>query len=99
MTVDAVGIGPDVAADAAGNVVFTSSFDVPVDGWGFDTGTSLLMTKYDPAGNVIWTQSFLDALGLKDNVGVRLDSAGNVMVAGSLYFEDYYRGWVAKYRP
>lgn len=71
-------VGAGVAVDAAGNVLAT----------GLQTAASgdydVVVLKYDPDGNPLWTQTY-DGPGSGDDNGVRIaaDSAGNAFVVGT----------------
>jgi hypothetical protein len=65
-----------IAVDAAGNAYVTG---VVQDG---ETGVSYATVKYDPAGNPLWTEKFLEAVPYT-TVAVAVDSQGNAYVAGT----------------
>ncbi|MEA2733564.1 MAG: hypothetical protein QOE14_15 [Humisphaera sp.] len=88
----------NVAADAAGNTyaVGASTGSLFATNLGQD---DVILRKYDPAGNVAWSQQF--GTIRSDNArGVSFDASGNVYVAGtfgvSIGINDAF---VAKYSP
>jgi hypothetical protein len=75
-----------VVADVSGNCYITGSFYSPTVIFGSDTlhnagSINMFLTKYDPAGNVLWTKR---EGGWFDDGGQALatDASGNVYVAG-----------------
>ncbi|MDH3197034.1 MAG: T9SS type A sorting domain-containing protein [Candidatus Krumholzibacteria bacterium] len=79
--------GWSVAADVAGNVIFSSRFQGTVDfGGGLLTsagGYDVYVAKFDPTGSHLWSQSFGDA---DDQMGwgLAVDAPGNVIISGTV---------------
>lgn len=75
--------GNDVAADAAGNAYLVAG----VDGQDFPSVSAALVRKYDPNGNVLWTDKFQapdDLSPYTSATAADLDAAGNLYVAGTV---------------
>ena len=84
----------DVAVDVSGNVVVVGS-------QGEAEASDLWVRKLDPDGETLWTQTYAGAAGMRDAaLGVAVDEAGNVIVAG---YETMAAGgtdaWIRKYDP
>lgn len=74
-----------VAVDSTGHIVITGAFAGTIS-LGAQSLTSvggfdIFVAKLDPAGNVIWAQSFGDPFDQSGN-GVAVDAAGNVLLTG-----------------
>ncbi len=79
--------GYSIATDASGNIYETGEFGDPYITFGNDTLTSVyytnvFVTKYSPAGAVLWTKK---AEGPNNNYGLSIaaDALGNAYVTGS----------------
>lgn len=76
-------IGGDVLLDSAGNVFLGSLTNGPVNCNVSGTGsTGVVINKLDSNGGFVWSRGG-NMLGYDDSVRLALDSAGNVLVAGS----------------
>lgn len=73
--------GRAVAIDADGNVVVAGTTSGALEGDGFG-GQDAFVRKHDADGNELWTHQF-GTTGDDEAVGVAIDAAGNVIVAGS----------------
>jgi len=88
-----------VAVDGAGNVV-VAGYE---NRWDLNENDNLLVRKYGPAGNLLWSRTYHSG-GTNDEEagGVATDAAGNVLVAGLEYRWDLGEGYnllVRKYDP
>ena len=96
----AIGLGQAIRADRSGNIYATS--------YRRDYGTNYLLTKYDAAGNRLWTRGASISCCTGDYIsgdGLALDAVGNPYIAGEvtgyLTFGGLSlnrQGYVAKYR-
>lgn len=68
--------GVQLALDPAGNVLAAGS--IPY--------TAIVLAKYDPAGTLLWQQTFDAATTREQAAWVAVDGAGNAFVAGYLVF-------------
>ena len=78
--------GGGVALDAAGNVYISGSFygSINIDGnpETSNGGADLLIAKYDPAGNALWSNHFGGVGDESAAVSIALDAAGDVFTTG-----------------
>jgi hypothetical protein len=72
--------GRGVAVDAAGNVFLCGSTEGSLGGPNAGDRDAFL-SKYDPAGNWVWTRQ-LGTADFDDSRGVAVDAAGNVFITG-----------------
>lgn len=77
-----------IATDMAGNIYIGGSFEGSID---FGAGAmasvgnhDVFIAKLDPHGNAVWSKRFGGA-GHDYNVGVRVDTQGNVVLVGSVW--------------
>lgn len=74
-----------VAVDSSGNVVITGAFagKVTIGDQSLTSvgGFDIFVAKLDPAGNVLWAQSYGDPFDQSGN-GVAVDGSGNVLLTG-----------------
>jgi len=75
--------GNSVATDGSGNVYVTGSTNGGLDGNTLTGGLDLYITKYDSAGNKLYTRQLGVAGGSTVGNAVVTDDNGNVYVAGS----------------
>jgi hypothetical protein len=74
--------GPSNSHDTAQSVAIDSTGDVYVTGWSYNgSDFDYLTVKYDVKGNQMWTARYDNEAGDFGHV-VRVDNAGNVVVAG-----------------
>jgi gliding motility-associated-like protein len=79
-----------VATDATGNIYITANYRMPVISVGghslinanaAGTTNDILMAKYDPAGNVLWSAT-AGSTGDDEAYGLTVTTAGDVYIAG-----------------
>jgi len=78
--------GRGVAVDSAGNVILVGASAGAIDLGGGPLpsgGTAMVVAKFDPNGQHLWSQSFTGAMTLS-NVDVAVDSSSNVVLVASI---------------
>jgi cysteine-rich repeat protein len=87
--------GTSVAADPSGNVIVAGAETI------FNQGQNGWIRKYDAAGNILWTQTYIGAANLDDVArGLAIDAAGNILVSGTETMAGGTTdGWVRKLTP
>ncbi len=85
--------GASITTDAAANVVVAGVETVA------NQGTNGWIRKYDPAGNILWTQTYDGPAHLDDSArGVAIDASGNILVGGiETMAGGMTDGWVRRY--
>jgi len=81
--------------DQSGNIYVTGKTDRS------DTGYHYLTIKYSQSGETLWTKSF-SGLGhsAESPSGLAVDPAGNVIVTGESYYDNFSSDWLTvKYSP
>ncbi len=73
--------GRGVVVDAAGNVFVAGYAGGPVDGQTHLGGNDIILSRYDPAGALVWTRQWGTA-GDDQAWGLAFDSAGNLVLVG-----------------
>jgi cysteine-rich repeat protein len=84
-----------VAVDPSGNAIVAGTTTVP------GQGANAWVTKYSPAGAVIWSGTYNSPTNLDDEAfGVATDVAGNIFVVGyETYAANDQDVWVRRYAP
>ncbi len=84
-----------IITDASGNVIVTG-YETPVN-----THTDIWTEKLDPAGNVLWKQTFNGPVDSDDaGVSAAVDATGNVYIAGYIAASaTNSTAWLTKYAP
>jgi hypothetical protein len=81
-------LAPKVAVDSAGNIVSTGGFEGMVDFGGGPVvsagGIDVYILKLDPSGKHMWSKAAGDGTNLQMGGDIGVDSAGNVVVTGTL---------------
>jgi hypothetical protein len=72
----------DIALDGYGNVYVTGSTSGQFDGQNRFGDWDVLLTKFDPVGNIAWNKQF-GINGYDIPTSITLDSYGNIFVAGN----------------
>ena len=80
--------GMSVAVDGSGNVIATGYFRGSLDFGGAPLTSAgyedIFVAKFDPSGNLLWSQRFGDAKSQWGN-SASVDDSGNVIVTGTFY--------------